>query len=144
MNRLAIWLVAAIGLCPTSGSAQQQQPQQHRAAQQHAKHVVMTAQQYEMVVQKGLSIMRAMRPVGPITQADINGGILLARDCATTVEADGVVTPAEYRYCSNLVGNYMNDKFHDVMLSGTPDQLAQWARQAQASVQPAVAAAYPR
>ena len=120
-------LALLLGLTGGQASAQQQ------PTPTPGKIYPMSTAAYDVYVQRALARMRALRPVGPVTQADINLGVLLYRDCTSTIEADGVVTEGEHNYCAKVLQDFMTQKMHEIMLSSTPDQWRQWMQQATAA-----------
>lgn len=128
----------------TSDASAQQQTQttqvRHMTPEQRARLVQlshqfpMSADTYERtMVQKALAKARTMRPIGPVTQGDINGGILLMRDCAARIEADGIVTHAEFAYCGQMLANYQHEKLNEIIATSSPDQWKQWMHQSAAA-----------
>ena len=137
MKRHVILLATAIAVFTTSNGVAQQQranaQQQHAHLRAMAHPGPMSAAAYEVKVQKGLNMLRAMRPFGPVTQSDINQAILLGRDCASTVEADGVVTDAEFKYCDKVMNDFYRQKLHELLVSSSPDEWKAWAQQGKAN-----------
>lgn len=94
----------------------------------------MTAARYEQVVSKTLDRLRAMPPIGPVSRGDINALILRIRDCSSAIEADGWVTQAEASRCNAMIMGIIRQRRHEIMLSSTPEQWAQWGQQAKAAL----------
>jgi hypothetical protein len=89
----------------------------------------MPAARYEATVSKVLEKLRHLRPTGPVTQSDINKAILLFRDCSSNIEADGYVTMGEMKHCNQVLINFKRERQHEIMMSSSPDEWGQWARQ---------------
>jgi len=134
-------IMLVLAFVTSDASAQQQTQGVRRMTPEQRAHMVQLAHQFPMsadtyertIVQKILTKARTMRPVGPVTQGDINGGILLVRDCASRVEADGIVTHAEFVYCGQVVANYQHEKLNEIIATSSPDQWKQWMQQSAAT-----------
>ena len=87
------------------------------------------AARYHLIISKRLQVLRAMHPVGPITQGDINKAILLMSDCASNVEADGIVTQAEMQHCNAVITALKRERTREVMATSTPEDWVRWERQ---------------
>jgi hypothetical protein len=136
MNKFAIIVFSGAITIALGASAQQlpQQPTHHGQHLNPAGHVIknpypMPAARYEITVSKSLQALRAMHPMGPITQGDINKALLLVRDCAMRVEADGIVTMGEMRMCNNMFADLKRQVSTQAMANSTTSDWERWAAQ---------------
>jgi hypothetical protein len=125
--------VAAFGLAFTlvdsGASAQQHQTTQTTQATPAPHFFPMPAATYEVVISKALEKMRAVKPVGPMTQGDLNKVILLLRECASRAEADGIVTAAEMNGCNAQIRYYKQERMVEVMANSGPSEWQRWSSQ---------------
>ena len=142
MKKLLGVLLSGVVLTFVSGASAQQKwtipgPQNtHAHTQQHAQvHFPIPAAVYEAKISKALEKLRTARPIGPITQGDVNKVILLIRECASRVEADGYVTAAEMTSCNNVVARYKQTRAVEVMATTDSSDWARWAAQSQHTAQ---------
>jgi len=140
MKKLLGVLVAGILLTQVDGASAQQKwtipgPQNTHAHQQgHAQvHFPISAAIYEVHISRALEKLRAARPIGPITQGDLNHTILILRECASRVEADGVVTVAEMNSCNHAVYAYKQGRLIEVMATTDSSDWQRWSGQTQHS-----------
>ncbi len=89
----------------------------------------VSAARYEQFVSARLTMLRNARPIGPLSQGDINKVILLVRDCAMRVEADGVVTHNEMRQCNAIINTFTKERVREIKASSTAEDWARWAAQ---------------
>ena len=68
------------------------------------------AAQYDQYVQYYLVVIRQLPARFHVAQSDADSIVLLVKDCASKVEADGYVTRSEMDYCHNI----MMTKAHEV------------------------------
>lgn len=133
--------ITAFGLALTlvDGGASAQQrltmpgPAAHKPTHTVVNSFPMPAAQYELIVSKALEKMRGVHPVGPVTQGDLNKVILLFRDCASHVEADGYVTIAESNRCTQVVRAYKQERMVEVMANSGPSDWQRWSGQVAAN-----------
>lgn len=135
MKKLLGVLLAGVVLTSVDGASAQQKwtipgPQNTHAHTQHAQvHFPIPASVYELKISKALEKLRASRPVGPITQGDLNKVILLLRECASRVEADGYVTVAEMTSCNHVVYQYKQERLVEVMATSDSSDWQRWSSQ---------------
>jgi hypothetical protein len=89
----------------------------------------MPAAQYEAHVSKILKVLREARPIGPITRADFDKAIFITRECASTVEADGIVTASEAQGCRARLVQFKRERLREIMATSSPADWARWRAQ---------------
>ena len=137
MKKLLGVLAAGALLTQVNGASAQQKwtipgPQTHQQAHNHV-HFPVSAAVYEVHISKALEKLRASRPIGPITQGDLNHTILILRECASRVEADGIVTVAEMNSCNHAVYSYKQGRLIEVMATTDSADWQRWSGQTQHS-----------
>jgi hypothetical protein len=156
--RALLVLGLVFGLVGTAAAQQQGQPQpqpqqqkpqevapgqvqatanQRALANARAKHYPrlkfpVRASQYHQLVERTLRMMRSVAGIGPITQGDVDKVILGYRECVAGIEADGVVTDKESNYCNRVAKSLIRQQVR-IYMQASPEQQAQWARQAMAN-----------
>jgi len=122
-------LVAA-GLLVASPIASAQQQQQQHAQQHHPNANIvrfpMPAASYHLRIDRMLTMLRKARPVGPVSQGDLNKAILIIKDCAMRAEADGIVTQAEATGCRAQLTEFKRERFREIMATSSPADWARW------------------
>lgn len=103
---------AAIAIALTGvASAQQAQPLPPLPENLGKLKFPMPAAQYDKIAQWVYTIIRQAPSRFHATQADADAVLLVAKECATQVEADGWVTKQESKYCERIT----SAKIHELM-----------------------------
>ncbi len=72
-------------------------------------HFPAPASQYDKYVQYYLVLLRSLPSRMNVRQADVDIVILLLKDCASRIEADGIVTQNEAKYCETITMNKVHE-----------------------------------
>ena len=106
-------LVAALSTASVSATAQQRpqpiNPSDSSASASGHHHNLTplrfpaTAARYDQYIAFMLDTIRKLVGKGGVTQGDVNKFVLAVKDCASNVEADGVVTEWESRRCGDVM-----------------------------------------
>jgi len=72
-------------------------------------HFPAPASQYDKYVQYYLTLLRSLPAKMNVKQGDVDVVILMLKDCASRVEADGIVTQNEAKYCETITMNKVHE-----------------------------------
>jgi hypothetical protein len=74
------------------------------------------ASQYDKYVQYYMTLLRSLPSRMGVKQGDVDVVILLLKDCASRIEADGIVTQAESKYCETITMNKVHERATPYMM----------------------------
>ncbi len=102
MKRIAILTAAALAFGVGVASAQQHIPLPKPPNDIKMIRYPAPSAQYDKLVQYYLTLVRSLPMRFHVSQADTDIVVLMLKDCAGRVEADGIVTKDEAKYCENI------------------------------------------